>query len=416
MAAELSTFDAEVGVAGAILRDSDSYSRVAAYLSEGSFMLEAPRMIFHAAAVLEADGKTIEPIPIRELLKQEGFTLSNRTMMEYMEVTPTSANDVLYAEFVRKYALRRSARELATRILEDEESDPEELAANAARDFEDLAKSQRNGSLAFALERMSGFYQGMENQEVSFLSTGFPALDGILGGGLHKGRLYIIGARPGVGKTSFALNLADNLSAPVMFVSLEMTEDEITRLQVARRTKITTRRLERHNNLTEAEFDRIAAATSGLCKSGIAVNRCPSATVAEIGCMARGVKGLGAVFVDYLGLITAANPGKSRYETITDISRDLKKLALSLNVPVVVLAQLNRAVESRQDKRPSLADLRDSGAIEQDANVVMLLSHYSGRDEIPVQIECEIAKNRHGPLGSDLFQADLATCSFEEMM
>lgn len=410
----MSVFDAEVGVAGSILLDSGSYVRVAAYLTEESFALETPRRIFRAAAMLAADGVAIDPISVRELLAREGFTLTNQTIMEYLDVTPTSANDTIYAALVQKHALRRGAKALANRILEDDETEPEELAVNAARDFENLARSQRNGRLAFAIDRISDFYRGLEEQAETFLSTGFPSLDSILGGGLHKGRLYIIGARPGVGKTSFALNLADNLPAPVLFVSLEMTETEITRLQVARRTKIPTRRIERHNNLTEAEFERIAAATSELCHSGIAVNRRPGATVAEINCMARSVKGLGAVFVDYLGLITAANPGKSRYEGITDISRDLKKLALSLDVPVVALAQLNRAVESRQDKRPSLADLRDSGAIEQDANVVMLLSHYSSRDEMPILIECEVAKNRHGPIGSDLFQADLAVCSFKE--
>ncbi len=195
---------------------------------------------------------------------------------------------------------------------------------------------------------------------------------------------------------------------------MEMGENQLTAKRVARETGIPSNRLLLGRGISEAESEKICAATAKLSGSGLSVNRRMGATVPEIGVMARSVPNLSAVVVDYLGLIQHKGAA-SRYEVITEISGALKRLAISLNVPVIALAQLNRAAETRQDKKPCLADLRDSGAIEQDADAVLLLyrqDYYEKPEQPPKSwtstlIECEVAKNRHAATGKVFFNGYL---------
>lgn len=422
MGQELSLFDAEVGVAGSILRDSESYFRVSKCLTEDDFALETPRMIFHAAALLAAQGKTIEPIPIREALRGEGVSLTNQTMLEYLEVTPTAANDELYAAQVREYARRRKLQELGRTLAEGEGQDSAALLSLAQDALEAIQRGD-GGSLVTSREMLSGFYENLTAREKgkrNAVPTGFPQLDAVLGGGFLNEGLYIIGARPGMGKTMFALNLADQMQGGVLFVSLEMSEEQITARRLARLSGLNAKLL-LMGKPDEADYERIGACTAQLCASGVVVNRKPSASVAEIGLMARSVKRLACVIVDYLGLVRPENPKASLYERTTKTSGDLKQLARALGVPVIALAQLNRSGESRATKRPTLADLRDSGAIEQDADGVLLLyrpDYY--QDEPPKEwegslVECHVAKNRHGSCGKVAFNAYLSTGRMEEI-
>lgn len=418
----LTLFDAEVGVAGSILRDENAYFRVAKLVGEDSFALATPRNIFHAAAVLAAEGKVIEPIPIRELLAKEGITLTNETMLEYMEVTPTAANAEAYAESVQDHARRRRLIQLGEELTSSDR-DTLDLLNFAGDTLEQIRQGGQETACITSREMLSSFYETLsarEKGERNTVSSSYPRLDKILGGGFLRSGLYIVGARPGMGKTMFALNLADRMQGSVLFVSLEMSEDQITARRLARLSGVNSTRL-LMGALDDEEYSKIGQCTSQLYKSRVVVNRRPSATVAEIGLMARSVKELSCIIVDYLGLIRSDDPRANLYERTTKISGELKQLARALNVPVIALAQLSRSIEGRTNKRPVMSDLRDSGAIEQDADGVLFLyrpGYYN--DENPKEwegsyVECSIAKNRHGSCGKVEFNAFLATSRFEEI-
>lgn len=415
----VSTFDAETMVAGSILIDPDSYGRVSEIIAADDFQLELPRQIFQAAGELAAAGETIDPLTIKERFSAHSWTIGNETLREYMEVTPTAANDTVYAEIVQQHAQRRKLNELAERILSDKSAAPGEIIARAGAELDNLSRSNVGGRVTSSYDAVSRFYELLECRETgekNVVKTGFSSLDEMLGGGFLKGGLYILAARPGMGKTSLALNIADSMAGGVLFVSLEMSADQLTAKRLARLSGISSSRLLMGEGLMEAEYEQLVQATIRLCKSSVYLNQRTGATVGEIRLMARSVKPLSCIIVDYLGLIRPEQPG-SRYETITAISGALKQLAMSERVPVLALAQLNRASESRVDKRPNLADLRDSGAIEQDADGVLLLyrpDYYDKQDGGISTVELEVAKNRHASTGEIVLGADLKCCKFYE--
>ena len=425
MAAEaVSTLDAEIAVAGSILIAPASYDRVSGIVSSDSFQFEICRAIFEAAGKLAGQGEPIDPLTIKRQAAADGVELDNQTLQEYMALTPTAVNDVLYAGIVADHARRRKLREVAEGILEDSASDTQDLISSTFAQVEELTRSSVNGRCIGSQEatqefllRLSDRTQGKRN----FVPSGYPQLDELLGGGFLNSGLYIIAARPGIGKTSFALCIADQLGGNVLFISLEMSTEQVTAKRLARVAGLPSSALLMRDNLADDEWERVADASAKLAKSGMVVNRKMGVTVSEIGLMARSVKNLTAIVVDYLGLIRSDVRG-SRYEQVSQISADLKQLAISLDVPIIALSQLSRASEQRQDKRPSLADLRDSGAIEQDADGVLLLyrnDYYEpSQDKKPYKpslIECTVAKNRHARTGQVFFNAYLAVNRFEEV-
>jgi replicative DNA helicase len=251
----------------------------------------------------------------------------------------------------------------------------------------------------------------------NFVPSGFAVLDEILGGGFIKGGLYIIGARPAVGKSSFAVNLADTIKGSVLFVSLEMGDELITAKRCARITGIPSGYI-LNGKLSEAQWEKIGIATSYLHRSAVYINSRFDLTVDQIQGLAQSIPDIQAIIIDYLGLIRPATQGGSTYENVSQISRDLKRLALSLNVPVVCLSQLSRTVEGREDKRPRLSDLRDSGAIEQDADAVMFLyreDYYRGAGGASSAVQLNVAKNRHGSCGTSEFTFYRAISAFKEV-
>jgi replicative DNA helicase len=260
-------------------------------------------------------------------------------------------------------------------------------------------------------------YAAKGSSQSNFVPSRFPLLDKTLGGGFIRGGLYIVGARPAVGKSSFAVNLADTIHGNVLFVSLEMSPEQITGKRFSRRTGIPTGRL-LSGRLSEEEWGKLAQASDILSRSGVYINDRYSLTVSGVQDLAESIPVLQAVIVDYLGLIQPASRGGSAYENTTQISRDLKRLALSLNVPIICLCQLSRSVEGREDKRPRLSDLRDSGAIEQDADAVMFLyrdDYYKGQAGDSSIVNLNVAKNRHGGLGTIDFQFFRAISGFKEV-
>lgn len=413
----------EAYLAGAVLIDgANVLPAVRGILPAGAFQLEAYRAIYEAGLSLLDNGESVDPVSIRAQAKRQGVELSVELLKEVMDVTPTAAYCVEYAHRVAEDARTRAVKELAARIQGDSVSTSEELLATLQRETEAIRGSSFQRGLLSpcdSLRRFMDFVVNAGERKDNFISSGFPKLDSILGGGFIRGGLYILGARPAVGKSTFAVNLADGITGNALFVSLEMTTEQIIAKRIARRIGISSSRL-LSGQLSDQEWQKVAVATSAISQSGLCMNDRYDLTVSQIGLLAQAVPELRAVIVDYLGLVLPATRSASTYENVSQISRELKRMALSLNVPVICLCQLSRKVEERQNKRPMLSDLRDSGAIEQDADGVLFLyrdDYYSGppADGQPSRVELSVAKNRHGQTGETSFNMWLRCSLFREV-
>lgn len=413
----------EAYIAGAILIDGkEVVQAIRGIVSRNDFHVEVYGAIFEAAVSLEADSEAIDPVSIRHRAKGEGVELSNELIIDLMECTPTAANCVEYARRVAEDAQTRRIKELALRIQEDDLSTPDELLATLQREAEVIRGSNyRKGLLTpeDTLRRFTDHVLEAGEGHCNFVSSGFLRLDQILGGGFIRGGLYILGARPAVGKSTYAINLADNIKGNCLLVSLEMTPEQITSKRVSRITGLSAAKL-LSGRLSEDDWTGISMAFGSLYDQGVFVNDRYDLTVQKIQLLAQKVPELRAVIVDYLGLIQPATRSSSTYENISQISRELKCMAISLNVPVICLCQLSRTVEQRENKRPRLSDLRDSGAIEQDADAVMFLyreDYYTGgpADGKPSLVHLDVAKNRHGRTGQAEYSFFLQTSTFLEV-
>lgn len=270
---------------------------------------------------------------------------------------------------------------------------------------------------------IDGFFQQLKEQPIPPVATGITALDNLLGGGMINGGLYILAANTGCGKTALALQIADavaNEDRSVLFISLEMDEYQLTARRLARAAKVSANHLIMHD-LSEMEYVHIKQQLPMLKQKRLVFNRPGAFTVSDIQALAGQVQNLRLVIIDYLGLLRSDQYCASRYEATTAISNELKVLARLLGVPVLCLAQLNRANAQRPDKHPILADLRDSGSIEQDADGVLLLYRpdmYSSsttvldNKAVAAKVECNLAKHRHGPTGKTTLAFKLPTGEF----
>lgn len=387
------------------------------------FQLEAYRAIFTAALSLLEDGTPIDPVSIAATAKRQGVELPNKLLLELMEIVPTAANCVDYAHRVAEDARKRRIKALAERIEADGVSTSDELLAALQREAQAIQGSNYQRGLLSpvdTLRRFMDYVVKAGEKRDNFISTGFPRLDGILGGGFIRGGLYILGARPAVGKSTFALNLADGIAGNLLFVSLEMSPEQILAKRVSRLTGYTASKL-LSGQLPDKAWEAVAIATTSIDKSGVYINSRYDLTVQEIHLLAQSVPELRCIILDYLGLIQPATRSSSTYEQVSAISRELKRMAVSLNVPVVCLCQLSRKIEERKDKKPMLSDLRDSGAIEQDADGVLFLyreDYYTGSpaDGFPSSVELTVAKNRHGKTGEEQFNFWLSSSTFREVI
>lgn len=413
----------EAYIAGCLLIDGSEVIRVIrGIVKADDFQTEAYRAIFTAAVSLVERDDPVDPISIKAEARRQGTELSNGLSVELMEIVPTCANAAEYARRVAEDARTRRIKELAAQIQEDTASSPDELLATLQRETEAIRGSSFQRGLlspADTLHRFNDLVVEAGEGRDNFVPSGFPRLDAILGSGFIRSGLYIVGARPAMGKSTFALNLADNIGGNVLFVSLEMSPEQLTAKRVARLTGIPAAKLLR-GAVTDDDWQKIAIANSALSEQGVFINSRYDLSVQQIQLLAQSVPELKAVVVDYLGLIQPATRGGSTYENVSAISRELKRLAISLNIPVICLSQLSRAVEGRQNKRPMLSDLRDSGAIEQDADAVMFLyrdDYYTGEttEGFPSLVELEVAKNRHGQTGKTEFNCWLSSSLFREV-
>lgn len=400
--------DSELIVAGAILGDHRTLRVIRAELSADDFNTELGQAVFNAACALEDDGKPIDPVTIKEKAAVSGTVLDISALASAMELSAVSDLDV-HIQGMKNDMLRSGLMDAVSsaylRLGRDEP--PQIICADLQGAIQQAVERDHSNALVSSADAMVRFMDRRiaieDGTAKAFVSTGYNALDNGMGGGMVNGGLYIMGARPGCGKTTLGLSIAERVAAsgtPVLFVSLEMPVEQLTARRLAAETGVSTTRILLHS-LSDAENKMITDAMDKLHARPLFFNQERRVNVASVGIQARQVKNCGLVLVDYLGLIQHG-PGKSLYERVTETSNSLKRLALSLNVPILCLAQLNRELEGRKGP-PRLSDLRDSGAIEQDADGVLLLHRPQYEDKSgPAPLVVAVAKNRHGPAGDEL--------------
>lgn len=401
----------EYGVIGSILLDGRCLDTLRGILTPDDFQTKQGRSIFQTACAMADEGRAIDPITIRDT-----SDVDEKWLVDVLDMTPTAAHAEVYAQQMRKQAQLTALRDLCADMeaqTAERDADPVNIIGTAQERLEAASNRQTGGLITTgtAIADFIDHRKALEHGELATVSGGFPSIDGVLGGGFLKTGLYILAARPGVGKTSLGLMMAEQAAKKhrVLFVSLEMSETEITARRVANISGIGIGAALHNPDLADEKKEKIGEALYKLSGRQMVTNRSASATVAEIGVMARSCKAE-FVVIDYLGLIQSDQKNVSSYERITRISNELKRLARSLGCPILCLAQLNRQSEARQDKKPLLSDLRDSGAIEQDADGVLLLHRPAlfwedkpkSWESQPVEVN--IAKNRHGPTGSVTLQ------------
>lgn len=398
---------AENSLVGSVLIDPRCLPAVSEIVGPEDLALEANRAIFQAALDLSRDGKTIDPVT----LKRRAGIENDQYLLDLMNYTGTAKNAELYAREVRNASMRRQVLALAQEALDSPEEEPRDMIDRLQSGLEAVEKRDTLAELAGPDEAMAVFYDHRDRVDSGgrgCVPTGLEPVDRILGGGLLNSGLYILAARPAMGKTALALQVIDHMAryGPVLFVSLEMDLEQIEARRIGRVAGIPGDKL-LMGRLNEQEYDRVSTAADKIRALPVYVNKKPSATVADLGHMARKVKGLRCIVVDYLGKITPDTRKQGRYEYMTEISGDLKTLARKNKVPVLALAQLNRANTERSDKRPQLSDLRDTGAIEQDADGVIFLhraDYYQEKTDRdpwePSELDIIVEKNRHGRTGT----------------
>ena len=409
--------EAEQAVLGSMLIDADCIKDVMDKLQPQDFYLQQNREIFETIYSMFIYSRPIDGVTVaREMEKNGVYRDDTRAyLLQLMEVTPTSANVMEYAGIIRDKALLRSmakaAGDIAAMVQEGVGTAGDLLSAAEQKIY---AIRQGRGSQEMAtvgavlndvMEQLAKLTAGSEPPG---LSTGLHDLDRKING-LNKTDLILIAARPGMGKTAIALNICLNVAKTyektVAFFSLEMSREQLVMRLLSTESFVENQKLTT-GHLEDDDWSKLSIASSALSQTDIRVDDNPAITVAEINAKCRRLDNLGLVLIDYLQLMTAAAPGKSgdnRVTIVSDISRALKIMAKELNVPVICLSQLSRANESRTDKRPMLSDLRESGAIEQDADSVLFLyrdEYYNPNTQDKNIAECIIAKNRHGETGT----------------
>lgn len=413
------SLEAEQSVLGSILIDSRCVADVIGIVKPEDFYLQQNREIYEAIYTMFNFSQTIDPVTVLDKMRELGVYHDNSRdyIMQLMEITPTAANVVRYANIVRDKSMLRGLAQAAVDISETVHSQigtPAEMLETAEKKIYALRKGERGDSLEHigtvlhkVFDRLTELSQS--DSAIPGLSTGMRDLDTKING-LNKSDLLLIAARPAMGKSAFALNIGVNVAKKykktVAIFNLEMSKEQLAMRLLANESFVELQKLAT-GKLSEEEWTKLCMASAALAQTDIRIDDNPSVTVADINAICRRVDNLGLVVIDYLQLMQGSGYGKgggdNRVTIVGEISRSLKIMAKELNVPVVCLSQLSRAVEGRNDKRPILSDLRESGAIEQDADVVMFLyrdEYYHEDTEDKGVAECIVAKNRHGETGT----------------
>ena len=412
------SLEAEQAVLGSILIDSRCVADVVGLVRTEDFYLEQNREIYEAIYTMFNFSQPIDPVTVLEKMRQLGYYHDNSRdyIMQLMDITPTAANVVRYAGIVRDKAMLRGLEQAGIEIVEtvtEQIGTPGEMLESAEKKIYALRKGERGDSLEHigtvlhkVFDRLTELSQS--DSAIPGLSTGLRDLDAKING-LNKSDLLLIAARPAMGKTSFALNIGLNVAKKykktVAMFSLEMSREQLAMRLLSGESFVDSQKMAT-GKLSEDEWAKLCMASSALSQTDIRVDDNPSITVAEMNAKLRRLDNLGLVIIDYLQLMTGSGYGKAsdnRVNVVSEISRALKIMAKELNVPVICLSQLSRGPEGRTDKRPMLSDLRESGAIEQDADEVLFLyrdDYYNPDSEEKNVAECIVSKNRHGEIGT----------------
>ncbi len=418
------SIQAEQSVLGGLLLDNETWDSVADRVSEVDFYRKDHRLIFRTIQALAEKQKPFDVVTISEALQATG-ELEEASGLAYLSTlakdTPTAANIAAYADIVRDRSVLRQLIHVGTDISDSafrtEGRDTADLLEEAERRvFEIAEQRQRAGQggfksikslLADAVEKIETLFEQESN--ITGASTGFTDLDEMTSG-LQASDLIIVAGRPSMGKTTIAMNMAENVAIkegkPVAVFSMEMPGDSLAMRMMSSLGRIDQHRV-RTGKLEDDEWPRLTSAINILAETKLFIDDTPALTPTEVRARARRLTRdhgqLGLIVLDYLQLMRSPSGGDNRVQEISDISRSLKALAKELNVPVIALSQLNRNLEQRPNKRPVMSDLRESGSIEQDADVIMFVY----RDEVYNEdspdkgiAELIIGKQRNGPIGT----------------
>ena len=418
--------EAEQAVLGSVLIDPQCLNEIAVQIKTEYFYIPQHREIYSAMSSMYELSQTIDFVSLLEKLKSDGVydeAGGKAYLTQLVQTVPSAANVLTYVAIIRERYYARSLMSAAQDIIKDineNELDSGKLLDNAEQRIFEIRQGREISGLTHiksvieneTYDRLSKMADPETRADYVGIPCGIGELDKMITG-LNKSDLIILGARPGMGKTSFALNIVRNVAMntgkTVCFFSLEMTRDQLAQRMLSSEAGIKSEKL-RTGELTDDEWTRLAQAGDALSKANIYFDETSSITVPEMKAKLRRMKHIDLVVVDYLGLMKAAKKTENRVNEVSEITRNLKIMAKDLKVPVIVCAQLSRGTEAKgKSHKPALSDLRESGSIEQDADIVLFLyreSYYDNEkaddedrsDE--TRAECIVAKNRHGEIGT----------------
>jgi replicative DNA helicase len=412
------SLEAETSVLGALLLDKDAVIAVAEFLHAEHFYDDRHKEIYESIVTLYEERAPIDVLTVAERLKKRKALkkVGGQTYLsELLNRVPSAAHVEHYGKIVKDQSTKRSLMTKATRLVDmsfDESLSAEEMLDNAESEIFSLTQTHLTGSftpvrtaLADSFDRLDELHK--LGSGLRGVPTGFAEMDSLLAG-LQKSNLVILAARPGVGKTSLALNIAQNLAVnekrSVGMFSLEMSKEELVDRLLTAQADIDAWKL-KTGKLNEEDFTSLSNAMGELAEAPFYIDDTPALSILEMRTKARRLQveyGIDLLIIDYLQLARSRNL-ENRVQEVSEISQGFKNLARELKIPVLALSQLSRSVESRGVKRPQLSDLRESGSIEQDADVVMFLWREEDEDPAPgkpLNVTLDIAKHRNGPLGS----------------
>ncbi len=409
--------DAEQSVLGALFIDREAIYKVVKLVTPADFYLESHRLIYQAIIALDDEGKAIDLVTVTDYLKRNNQLdkVGGATYVaSLLGMVPTAANVEHYAKIVEEKSVLRNLISAATRIANmgyqgNEEVD--KLVSEAEHLFSELSSRRVTKEFISLQEILLEIFKIIENRyrnkgQISGVQTGFVDLDSLCCG-LQPGDLIIVAGRPAMGKTSLGMTIAHNVALkenlPVAVFSLEMSRAQLVQRILCSEAMVDQQKV-RSGYLEESDWSNLLKAAGNLSQTDLYIDDSAGLTVRQLQAKAKNLKaekGLGLIVIDYLQLLSG-NARESRQQEIAEISRSLKNLAKDLDVPVIALAQLSRAVEQRQDKKPIMSDLRESGSLEQDADVVMFIyreEYYNPETEKKGIAEIIVAKQRNGPTG-----------------
>lgn len=418
--------EAEQSVLGGLMLENQSWDRIADILNDEDFYRHEHKLIFRAISNLINNMRPADVVTVQEELARSDLTESAgglNYLITLVQNTPSAANIRRYAEIVRERSIVRQLAEVGTEIARNaynpQGKTAEQLLDEAENKVFQIAESTSKGKQGFLeidellrenIERIDMLYRRDNPDEVTGTATGFLDLDRITSG-LQAGDLIIVAGRPSMGKTAFAINIAENIALngelPVAVFSMEMGGAQLALRMMSSIGRVDQNKL-KTGRLDEEDWARLNEAVVSLSQSPIFIDETAGLTALEIRArsrrLARRFAGkLGLIVIDYLQLMSGSGRSDNRSAELGEISRSLKALAKELQVPVIALSQLSRTVEQRNDKRPMMSDLRESGAIEQDADVIMFMfrdEYYTKEDsQFKGLAECIIGKHRNGPTG-----------------